>query len=367
MAGKRVRALTTTKNTNLPATDVATEASTALARWNEQAQGAFADATRSAYQADLRIFEAWCHSEGREPFPAAAETVAAFLRAESVGGWVNPVTGKEEPAKSVATVKRRSAAIAKKHKAAKLANPCASEPVRLAIRAKVRAAKLAKIEPKQAKGLSMSHANFIARTVAPGLVEDEDDQERPEAECSALPQPVRLKDLRDLAIVLCGRDLMARASELIGLTFDDVKFDEEDGTAAVRLLRIKTMEIQDCMLEADAATVLRAWLDAAGITAGPLFVPVKKGGRVIHGKPLHRRDVSPALQGLAKQANIKGRFTAHSLRVGMAQDLVAANIGTAAIMQAGNWKGTAMLARYTSKLSAKRNAVAQFHAARKHK
>jgi hypothetical protein len=77
--------------------------------------------------------------------------------------------------------------------------------------------------------------------------------------------------------------------------------------------------------------------------------------------------VSPALRALAKQAKIKVRFTAHSLRVGMAQDLVAANIGTAAIMQAGNWKGTAMLARYTSKLSAKRNAVAQFHAARRHK
>jgi hypothetical protein len=53
--------------------------------------------------------------------------------------------------------------------------------------------------------------------------------------------------------------------------------------------------------------------------------------------------------------------TGHSLRVGMAQDLVAADLDVASVMQAGGWSTPRMVARYTEKLTAHRGAVARFY------
>jgi hypothetical protein len=50
--------------------------------------------------------------------------------------------------------------------------------------------------------------------------------------------------------------------------------------------------------------------------------------------------------------------------VGMAQDLVAADLDLASVMQAGGWTTPAMVARYTQKISATRGAVARFYGAR---
>jgi hypothetical protein len=50
----------------------------------------------------------------------------------------------------------------------------------------------------------------------------------------------------------------------------------------------------------------------------------------------------------------------------MAQDLVAENVETAAILQAAGWQSTEMLTRYTKKHEAKRGAISRYYA-RKHK
>ncbi|ALJ39350.1 tyrosine-type recombinase/integrase [Azospirillum brasilense] len=57
-------------------------------------------------------------------------------------------------------------------------------------------------------------------------------------------------------------------------------------------------------------------------------------------------------------------FTGHSLRVGAAQDLLAAGVDLAGLMQAGRWKSPQMPARYTERLRATRGAVAQVRRAR---
>jgi integrase len=182
----------------------------------------------------------------------------------------------------------------------------------------------------------------------------------------------RSKDVRDLAAMLVGRDLLARASELVTVTVEALSWDEEDGTATVNLLRGKThQERETYLLGPDAAQALRRWLEVSGITAGPVFVALEKSGKprtkdgTVH--PIAPREVSRILKGLGKRARLEADFSAHSLRVGMAQDMVAENIEGAAIMQAAGWKSPTMLTRYTRKQNAKRGAVAQYHAARRHK
>jgi integrase len=172
--------------------------------------------------------------------------------------------------------------------------------------------------------------------------------------------------LRDLPLMLTGRDLLARASELVSITVEAIAWDEEDGAAQVLLLRGQTdKEAHSLQLEPDATAALRAWLEVSGIESGPVFQGVIQGGKPT-GKPLARQDVGRVLKDLARAAGISTDFSAHGLRVGMAQDLVAENVETAAILQAAGWKSPAMLARYTRKLEAKRGAIARYYA-RRHK
>jgi hypothetical protein len=81
------------------------------------AASALAPATRRAYERDWRTFADWCVARGLRPFPAAPETVAAFLAAEA------------DPEFRPVTIAKRAAAIAAAHRAQDHPNPCDSGAV----------------------------------------------------------------------------------------------------------------------------------------------------------------------------------------------------------------------------------------------
>ena len=82
---------------------------------------------------------------------------------------------------------------------------------------------------------------------------------------------------------------------------------------------------------------------------------------------MHPASIAKAVKRLAVNAGIEDadRISGHSLRVGMAQDLVAAGADLSGVMQAGRWKTPAMPARYAEHLLADRSAVAVYHRNRK--
>jgi integrase len=298
-----------------------------LLTWAKAAQGAYAPATERAYQADFSRFRAWCRESFCTPLPAAPETVAAYLRAEAVAG------------KAVATIRRRAATIARIHTAAGLPSPCGSEVVRLALRA---IARQRGTQQRQATPLTLRDTHKI--------------------EAKVLTDEAGLKDVRDIALLLVGKDLLARASELVSLTVEAVAFDPDDSTAHVALRRRKTStEAQECLVGPEAAAALQRWLRTAAIASGPLFRSVTKGGKATD-MPLSTRDVGRILKSLAKRAHLDpSGISSHSMRVGTAVDCVAANIDAASIMQAGGWTSVRMVARYTARLAAKRGAIARLH------
>jgi hypothetical protein len=75
------------------------------------------------------------------------------------------------------------------------------------------------------------------------------------------------------------------------------------------------------------------------------------------------------LRRFAERANLESgrleRVSGHSLRVGMAQDLIASGADLPGVMQAGRWRTAAMPALYGRKLLAGRGAVARYHAERR--
>ncbi len=108
---------------------------------------------------------------------------------------------------------------------------------------------------------------------------------------------------------------------------------------------------------------VRVWLQAAGISKGPIFCAVNKGGVV--GDRLDAGSMSRILKKLAPAADLDpAEVSGHSCRVGMAQDLVADGEDVAGLMQSGRWSSAAMPARYTARQEATRGAVARFHARR---
>ena len=205
------------------------------------------DATRKAYRSDFTIFAAWCRARGLEPLPAATDTVAAFLAAQATEGA------------KVSTIDRRAAAIRYAHRLAGHEPPTASEAVRAVMRG-------------------------IRRTVGAA----------PERKAAAVADQVRamldacpdtLQGKRDRALLALGFAGAFRRSELVALQVSDLS-EAPDGFRVVIRHSKTDQEGQGQEIAIPRGSRLRpveavqVWLDAAGITEGPIFRSVAKGGRV---------------------------------------------------------------------------------------
>ena len=94
---------------------------------------------------------------------------------------------------------------------------------------------------------------------------------------------------------------------------------------------------------------LEPWLAAVAAASGPLFRPIY-GQASIGARPLHPLAVNRAIKQAAARAGLDpqqiARLSGHSLRVGAAQDLVAAGRTLPQIMLAGRWASASAVAGY---------------------
>ena len=297
-----------------------------LREFGAHAAHAYAPNTLRAVRADLGVWRAWCAGQRASEFPATAVEVARFIAAKG---------GERKPS----TVARYLASLALVHRAAGLPSPTDDSTVRLALRAVRRRQGRAQ---RQAAALTAKVLERIEAQMGPTLL-----------------------DLRDLALLRVARDLLARREELSRLALEDVDF-ADDGTAVVHVRRSKTDQEGEGhvgFLGEGAVTALHAWLQRAAIIERPLFRSVHRSG-LVRPSALPAADVARVIRrraAAALGAEAGRRYSGHSARVGMAQDLLVANATLAAIMEAGRWTTPTMVGRYTRALSASRNAVAQFH------
>ena len=80
-------------------------------------------------------------------------------------------------------------------------------------------------------------------------------------------------------------------------------------------------------------------------------------GRVV---PLSPQAVGLRFRAAARAAGLERRVTAHSGRVGLASELTSRGASTTAVMLAGNWKSSRMVAHYSAGATAERGAVARY-------
>jgi site-specific recombinase XerD len=240
-------------------------------------------ATRRAYKSDFRHFTRWCGDRGASPMPAAPDLVSAYLAALATAGA------------KASTIGRRPAAIRYAHRLAGFEPPTNVETVKATLRGIRREIGTAKVQKAPAT------ADRIADMVR-GI-------------------PDTLIGKRDRALLLLGFAGAFRRSELVALTVADLI--EVEGGLRVVIRQSKTDQEgagQEIAIPHGSrlrpVEAVRAWLTAAGITGGPLFRPIAKGGRVA-AVALSDRSVAAIVKHHAERAGLDPvDYAGHSLRAG---------------------------------------------------
>jgi integrase len=157
-----------------------------------------------------------------------------------------------------------------------------------------------------------------------------------------------LRGLRDRALLLLawsggGR----RRSEVVGLQVSNVKKLSDDTWVYV-LGATKTDTTgteRDKPLHGPAAHALAEWLEAAGLTEGPLFPRMFKGGRV--GTTAMTGDhVARMVQRRAQLAEITGDWAAHSLRSGFVTEAGRQDVPLGEVMAMSEHRGVSTVMGY---------------------
>jgi len=296
------------------AVGLALAAATAQAR--DYAQEAMAPNTRRAYRADWADFTRWCAAHALSALPASAETVALYLAARAAD-------------RKASTLARRLTTIAQAHKTAGHESPTAHPSVRQVV-AGIRRAKGTAQEGKAAA---------VTREVR--------------AMCEALPSVPALRRRRDAALLLVGFAGAFRRSELVALDVADVTWTVEGLEVTIRRGKTdqegrgRTIGLPygstptSCPVRA-----LRAWLDAAGIAAGPLFRGITRHDALLPDR-LSDKGVARVVKRAAAVAGLDpARYSGHSLRAGLATAAAQAGISERSIMAQTGHKSIPMVRKY---------------------
>ena len=295
-----------------------------LAAWSALAREAYPQNTLRAWRADWALYKEWAERVGCQHLPAAPESIAAFVT-------------ENAQRKKPASIRRYLATIARAHRAAGLGNPCASEPVKLALKALT---KTQSVRQRQARALGWTEIKKFIETAGEGIRAD-----------------------RERALLCVAYDSMARRSELVALDVEDLEF-LSDGTGRALIRRSKTDPAGEgavAYLAPETVRHLRRWLEGAAVEEGAVFRRLIGRHRV--GERLHADQISDIYKRVGRWIGLPAgdveRVSGHSIRVGATQDLLALNIDLASVMQAGRWKSAAMPMRYGEQVLAARGGMAR--------
>jgi integrase len=268
------------------------------------ARAALSPATRRAYRAHLRDFEAWCRARGLAPLPASPALVANHL-AELAGR------------RAYSTLTARLAAIARAHHGLGLAFDSADPALRATL-----------------AGIARQHGRRPRRQAVALLPAD---ILRIAGACGG-----DLRGLRDRALLLVGFAGAFRRSELVAIAVEHLRFSragvsiflpraKEDQEGSGQVVHIAANPLAaHCPVAA-----LRRWLVAAGIREGCVFRRVDRNDRPGAGA-LSAEAVRLILRARAALAGYDAaalaRLSPHSLRAGCITTLARAHVHERDIM-----------------------------------
>jgi site-specific recombinase XerD len=273
-----------------------------------------AESTLRGYQGDWRHFCEWCQGQGLSPLPASPEAVASYI-AECAGHL------------KVGSLQRRLNAITEAHKAVGLESPTHSPIVANTMKGIRRTMGTA---PTQKAAALTDDIRAMLESTDAGTIGG-----------------------RDRALILLGFAGAFRRSELVGLNVEDCEFSKDGLTVILR--RSKTDQQgtgrkvgipYGSNPETCPVRVLQAWLEGAGISAGPLFRALNRHGKLKAAR-LSGLDVARIVKKLAQRAGLDAtKYAGHSLRAGHATSAAIAGASERSIMNQTGHRSVQMVRRY---------------------
>ena len=162
---------------------------------------------------------------------------------------------------------------------------------------------------------------------------------------------------RDAAIIALGLAAGPRRAEIVGLDVADLAIgsDREQGTLTIR--HGKGDKQRKIPVNNGTLDALQDWLFVRGKDAGPLFLPVNKGGRIIGGQRLTSQAILNMVVKRAQEAEID-TFSPHDLRRTFISNLLEEGADVVTAQRLAGHANVATTARYDRRGDrAKRKAV----------
>ena len=290
------------------------------------AVSALAPNTRKAYDSAWSAWQRWALDQGRPVLPGTAGDVADYLEARHAAGA------------SPATIRLARAAVAKVHQVSGATDPAADGLVTDVLK------RIGRDGRDRGRG-QVAGIGWAAAEAAASIAANGGDS---------------VAGLRDAALLRVMSDGLLRISEASALRVVDVEATADGGTVTIRAS--KTDQQGDGavrFLGAPTVAAVQRYLEAAGITDGPLFRRIRKGGRVTD-TGLGADSIRAIVRKRAAAVDgITGRIGGHSLRIGTARELAADGASLVELQQAGGWRSPTTPAVYVRRESATRGPVAR--------
>jgi len=180
-------------------------------------------------------------------------------------------------------------------------------------------------------------APIIGETLPPGRELLADEITALILNCIEDRSPLGVRDAAIISVLFgCG----LRREEITRLNLED-----HDSEGAKLVIHGKRSKQRIAYLGDGAAAALTDWLKIRGEGAGPLFLSVKRGGNLRHGRRLTPQAIYYLLKIRAKRADVKP-FTPHDLRRTFVSRLLAAGVDIAIVAKMAGHSNIQTTARY---------------------
>ncbi len=282
--------------------------------------------TRVAYHKGWRKFAEYCIAEGLgDPLSVPPREVAKFF--VDLATHPNPQSGIIP---SIGTVMLCKSAVNKRHTDEGRPSPTNDPIVRSTLRglARIKACPSRKVE-----ALREYHIEAMLEACPDSLIGS-----------------------RDAAVIAVGFSGALRRSEICSLIVGDVEFLDSSGHEDRMWLTVRQSKTDQsgkgqrvAILDGRAIRPihrLRRWLEDSGITEGPLFQTMRRGGH-LRGKALHHSDIPRILKHYAGLVGLDPKdISGHSLRAGFVTSAAVHHARLDKIMAVTRHSNPATVMRY---------------------
>ena len=327
----------------------------------------FSENTNRARTADFKIYKAWCDDRNLKVVPSSSEQIERFMWDSVADPKIDEETGEilfhkktGKPLlvqiRSVVTIERYLSTIKYLHDIShevfleisdqgdfdseKYRNPANTKRVRIALKAIKR--RFRTRPQRQAAPLRLDAIDIIISELGNSL-----------------------RHTLYKALISVAFDSMMRCSELVRIELEQISL-HDDGSGSVFVPFHKSDQEGEGgyrYLSASSISMIHDWCSMAHIESGFLFRSVGRGDIVRDS--MHKDRVAKIYKATAKLCGIdSSKISAHSTRVGAAQELLANGVAMPALMVAGDWKSPAMPVRYAKKINVATGAMADLSKSR---